>query len=133
MELAGKTGRGLTAKDEGGGQRINSRPEAGASLLDLNLHFTTVTCFIAYTNVKHINVYTILKTLCKLCTRAFAPRACAQHFCLGLALPEVEATLPTPGQDGPKRNARLKIVANGCDQCLWPVDVVVGCGHRVGH
>ena len=34
---------------------------------------------------------------------------------------------------GPKRNVRLKIVASGCDQCVWPVGVVAGCGHWVGH
>ena len=28
-----------------------------------------------------------------------------------------------------KRNVRLKIVASGCDQCMWPVGVVVGYGH----
>ena len=28
-----------------------------------------------------------------------------------------------------KRNVRLKIVASGCDQWVWPVGVVVGCGH----
>ena len=28
-----------------------------------------------------------------------------------------------------KRNVRLKIVASGCDQCVWPVGVVAGCGH----
>ena len=32
-----------------------------------------------------------------------------------------------------KRNVRLKIVAIGCDQCVWPVGVVAGCGHWVGH
>ena len=32
-----------------------------------------------------------------------------------------------------KRNVRLKIVASGCDQCVWPVGVVAGCGHWVGH
>ena len=31
-----------------------------------------------------------------------------------------------------KRNVRLKIVASGCDQCVWPVGVVTGCGHWVG-
>ena len=34
---------------------------------------------------------------------------------------------------GQKRNVRLKIVASGCDQCVWPVGVVAGCGHWVGH
>ena len=32
-----------------------------------------------------------------------------------------------------KRNVRLKIVVSGCDQCVWPVGVVAGYGHRVGH
>ena len=32
-----------------------------------------------------------------------------------------------------KRNVRMKIVASGCDQCVWPVGVVTGCGHWVGH
>ena len=32
-----------------------------------------------------------------------------------------------------KRNVRLKIVASGCDQCLWPVGVVSGHGHWIGH
>ena len=32
-----------------------------------------------------------------------------------------------------KRNVRLKIVASGCDQSVWPVGVVTGCGHWVGH
>ena len=32
-----------------------------------------------------------------------------------------------------KRNVRMKIVASGCDQCMWPVGVVAGCGHWVGH
>ena len=27
-----------------------------------------------------------------------------------------------------KRNVRMKIVASGCDQCVWPVGVVAGCG-----
>ena len=31
-----------------------------------------------------------------------------------------------------KRNVRLKIVASGCDQCVWPAGVVTGCGHWVG-
>ena len=26
----------------------------------------------------------------------------------------------------PERNLRFKIVASGCDQCVWPVDVVTG-------
>ena len=34
---------------------------------------------------------------------------------------------------GPERNVRFKIVASGCDQCMWPVGVVAGCGHWVGH
>ena len=32
-----------------------------------------------------------------------------------------------------KRNVRMKIVASECDQCVWPVGVVAGCGHWVGH
>ena len=27
----------------------------------------------------------------------------------------------------------MKNVASGCDQCVWPVGVVAGCGHWVGH
>ena len=30
-------------------------------------------------------------------------------------------------------NVRLKIVASGCDQCVWVVGVVAGHGHWVGH
>ena len=26
---------------------------------------------------------------------------------------------------------RLKNVASGCDQCVWPVGVVTGCGYLV--
>ena len=32
-----------------------------------------------------------------------------------------------------KKNVTLKIVVSGCDQCVWPVRVVVVCGHWVGH
>ena len=32
-----------------------------------------------------------------------------------------------------KRNVRLKIVASGCNQCVWAVGVVAGHGHWVGH
>ena len=32
-----------------------------------------------------------------------------------------------------KRNVRMKIVASGYDQCVWPVGVVAECGHWVGH
>ena len=32
-----------------------------------------------------------------------------------------------------KRNVRLKIVAIGCDQCMWPVGVVGECGHWLVH
>ena len=32
-----------------------------------------------------------------------------------------------------KRNVRMKIVASESDQCVWPVGVVAGCGHWVGH
>ena len=28
-----------------------------------------------------------------------------------------------------KRNVRLNIVASGCDQSVWPIGVVAGCGH----
>ena len=31
-----------------------------------------------------------------------------------------------------KRNVRLKIVASGCDQCVWPVGMAAGYGHWVG-
>ena len=34
---------------------------------------------------------------------------------------------------GGKRNVRLKNVASGCDKCVWPVGVIAGCGHWVGH
>ena len=34
---------------------------------------------------------------------------------------------------GSERNIRFKIVASGCDQCIWPVGVVLECGHWVGH
>ena len=34
---------------------------------------------------------------------------------------------------GQKINVWFKIVANGRDQCVWPVGVVAGCGHWVGH
>ena len=30
------------------------------------------------------------------------------------------------------RNVRLKNVASGCDQCMWPVSVVAGCGYSLG-
>ena len=32
-----------------------------------------------------------------------------------------------------KINARLKIVASGCDQGVWAVGVVAGHGHWLGH
>ena len=28
-----------------------------------------------------------------------------------------------------KRNVKLNIVASGCDQSVWPIGVVAGCGH----
>ena len=28
-----------------------------------------------------------------------------------------------------KRNVKLNIVASGCDQSMWPIGVVAGCGH----
>ena len=30
-----------------------------------------------------------------------------------------------------KINVQIKIVASGCDQCVWAAGVVTGCGHWV--
>ena len=31
------------------------------------------------------------------------------------------------------KKCKVEKVASGCDQCVWPVGVVAGCGHWVGH
>ena len=31
-----------------------------------------------------------------------------------------------------RRNIKLKVVASGCDQCMWPVGVVTGYDYWVG-
>ena len=48
MQLAGKTGFGLTAKTKEEAKQDKFTARGRSNLLRLNLHFTTLTCFIAY-------------------------------------------------------------------------------------